>query len=64
MIEITCTEKQKKIIIKSLLNPLAFDCLWPDKHRICEFDMNASCERCFERNIKWNIIGARDGKGA
>lgn len=58
MITITCTKRQKKTIIESLLNPRG--CLWPAKRQRCAFDLNSDCEKCFKQNIKWIIVSARE----
>ena len=53
MIEIKCTPAQKKIIIKSLLNPEG--CLFPKRSKFCVMDKDVNCKKCFEKNIKWEI---------
>lgn len=53
MIEITCSKRQKKVIINALLSPDG--CLWPRAQTACAFDFTRSCEDCFEKRIKWNL---------
>lgn len=53
MIEIKCSEKQKEVIIKSLLNPNG--CLWPRRKSDCVHNPSESCKKCFKERIKWEI---------
>lgn len=52
-VEITCTKKQKDIIVAALLSPQG--CLWPRRQQFCAIDYTRTCEDCFEKNIKWNL---------
>lgn len=53
MVEIKCSKVQKKKIIASLLNPDG--CIFPQRRKNCIYDKDASCEKCFEKNIKWIV---------
>ena len=53
VIEIKCSEKQKEVIIESLLNPNG--CLWPRRKSDCVHNPSESCKKCFEDRIKWEI---------
>lgn len=52
--EITCTKKQKATIIDALCSPQG--CLWRRRMATC-WMYDRDCRDCFEKNIKWNIIG-------
>lgn len=52
-VEITCTKKQKDIIVAALLSPQG--CLWPRRKRFCAVDDTRTCKECFEKNIKWDL---------
>lgn len=57
MIEIKCTNAQKRRMIQAWQGPDG--CLWPQKQKSCIFDPNAKCERCYEKRIKWSIVSRR-----
>ena len=59
MIEIRCTPREKQRIIKALTvgMPSIGDvpCLFPKKASFCILDRDATCEKCLEGKIKWDI---------
>ena len=67
MIEITCTETQKRRIIAALETGMgSIDgavCLFPNKANFCILDPKASCKDCLSRKIKWHIV-TRKGSAA
>ncbi len=57
MIEIHCTETQKRRIIQALeagmTNINDATCLFPRKAAFCGLDSEASCKNCLATKIKW-----------
>ncbi len=54
MIEITCTNAEKRKIIKAL-SVMETPCLFPKSMKSCAFDLTMDCKKCLERKIKWVI---------
>ena len=66
MIEITCSQTDKKRLIEALnagMNSIENGvCLFPAKARFCILDKDASCKNCLSTKIKWNITTRKADK--
>lgn len=51
MIEIKCSKAQKR----KMIDALARVCLFPRRQPFCAFDKDMTCEKCLEKNIKWEV---------
>ena len=54
MIEIKCTEAQKRRLIQAWRGPDG--CFWPTTRTHCFYDPNSRCAKCYETKIKWHIV--------
>lgn len=54
MIEIKCNKTEKRKIIDALAHG-GLPCLFPRRAATCTRDLSMTCQKCLEKNIKWEV---------